>query len=122
VAVLEVTGEARVVVVVSEGVAEDFGEVVAGVKEIVGRFPGAATIPTRGSRSFIFGEVSRRAHDTQRLRPRAFLATDEHGLLWLRKDVIKNTNVFCTLRSDFRNPLPDKVFLANTLRTGREMN
>ena len=70
VAALEVTAEARVevVVAVSEVVAVDLEEVVAGVKEIVGRFPGAATIPTRGSRSFIFGEVSRRAHDTQRLR------------------------------------------------------
>jgi hypothetical protein len=81
VAVLEVTAEALAeVVVVSEVVAVDFGEVVAGVKEIVGRFPGAATIPTRGSRSLIFGEVSRRAHDTQRLRHPRFLATDEHGL------------------------------------------
>lgn len=55
-------------VVVSEAVEVDFGEVVAVAKEIVGRFPGAATFPTRGSRRLIFGEVSRRAHDTQRLR------------------------------------------------------
>ena len=58
-------------VVVSEAVEVDLGEVVADVKEIVGRFPGAATFPTRGSRRLIFGEVSRRAHDTQSLRPRA---------------------------------------------------
>lgn len=58
-------------VVVSEEVEVDLGEVVADVKEIVGRFPGAATFPTRGSRRLIFGEVSRRAHDTQSLRLRA---------------------------------------------------
>ena len=61
--------EVLVEVVVSEVVeVVDLGEVVAGVKEIVGRFPGAATFPTRGSRRLVFGEVSRRAHDTQRLR------------------------------------------------------
>ena len=35
-------------VVVSEVVEVDLGEVVAAAKEIVGRFPGAATFPTRG--------------------------------------------------------------------------
>ena len=68
--------EALVEVVVSEGVEVDSGEVVAAAKEIVGRFPGAATFPTRGSRRLVFGEVSRRAHDTQRLRRRAFYS---HG-------------------------------------------
>ena len=53
VAVLEVTAEALAVVVVSEVV--DLGEVVAAAKEIVGRFPGAATFPTRGSRRLVLG-------------------------------------------------------------------
>lgn len=80
VAVLGVTVEALVEVVVSEEVVEvDLGEVVAAAKEIVGRFPGAATFPTRGSRRLVFGEVSRRAHDTESCGSRAFIATDQHG-------------------------------------------
>ena len=68
-AALEATEALVAEVVVSEAVEVDLEEVVADVKEIVGRFPGAATIPTRGSRRLIFGEVSRRAHDTEGLRP-----------------------------------------------------
>jgi hypothetical protein len=52
-AALEVT-EALVEVVVPEVVVVDLGEVVAGAKEIVGRFPGAATSRRAGSRRLVF--------------------------------------------------------------------
>lgn len=67
---------------VSEVAVVDLEVVVAGAKKLWGD-SWRGDFPTRGSRGLNFGEVSRRAHDTESSRPRAFLATDVNP--WLHK-------------------------------------
>ena len=74
-AVLGATEEVLVAGVVSEEVVVDLGEVVAGARKLWGDFWCGDFPDARKPRAH-FGEVSRRAHDTESPRPRAFLATD----------------------------------------------
>ena len=99
---------------VSEVAVVDLEVVVAGAKKLWGD-SWRGDFPTRGSRGLNFGEVSRRAHDTESSRPRAFLATDVNP--WLHKKYKcllydagqKNLNL--------RNSLfPTRCFLPGTLR------